>query len=65
MCCPNVTGGLGRGAVYRDAGDAFSIAARGGGSLVASVFSANVAFLARAALELGPHHAERYRSTHR
>ncbi len=41
---------------YRDKADAFSIAERGCGSLAASVFSANSAFLAEAALELGPSH---------
>jgi len=41
---------------YRDKRDGFSIAERGGGSLVASVFSADPAFLAEAAVELGPSH---------
>lgn len=41
---------------YRDKQEAFSIAERGGGSLAASVFSADSEFLAQAALELGPSH---------
>jgi 3,4-dehydroadipyl-CoA semialdehyde dehydrogenase len=41
---------------YRDADDAFALAARAGGSLVASVFSADPAFLAEAALRLAPWH---------
>jgi hypothetical protein len=41
---------------YRDKQEAFSIAERGGGSLAASVFSADSEFLAGAALELGPSH---------
>jgi 3,4-dehydroadipyl-CoA semialdehyde dehydrogenase len=41
---------------YRDKLDAFSIAERGGGSLAASVFSADTAFLSEAALELAPSH---------
>ena len=39
---------------YRDKLDAFAIAERGGGSLAASVFSADPAFLVEAAMELGP-----------
>src|SRR5205814_766289 len=41
---------------YRDRLDAFSIAERGGGSLAASVFSADPTFLSEAALELAPSH---------
>jgi 3,4-dehydroadipyl-CoA semialdehyde dehydrogenase len=40
----------------RDKDDVFSIAGRGGGSLAASVFSTDPAFLAEAALELAPTH---------
>ncbi|MDX1595021.1 MAG: 3,4-dehydroadipyl-CoA semialdehyde dehydrogenase [Gammaproteobacteria bacterium] len=41
---------------YRDADEAFALAARGGGSLVASVFSADPSFAADAAVALGPAH---------
>jgi 3,4-dehydroadipyl-CoA semialdehyde dehydrogenase len=41
---------------YRDADDAFALARRGGGSLVASAFSADAGFLLRAASELGSAH---------
>ncbi|MGH9744745.1 MAG: 3,4-dehydroadipyl-CoA semialdehyde dehydrogenase [Candidatus Acidiferrales bacterium] len=41
---------------YGDTNAAFAIAERGGGSLAASVFSADCAFLAQAAVELGPSH---------
>ena len=41
---------------YRDQLHAFAIAEGGGGSLAASVFSADPAFLARAAMELAPTH---------
>lgn len=41
---------------YADEAQAFALAARGMGSLVASVFSADEAFLARAALRLAPSH---------
>ena len=41
---------------YSDKSEAFSIAARGGGSLAVSVFSEDPAFLAEAAEELGGHH---------
>lgn len=41
---------------YRDKRDAVSIAARGGGSLAASVFSADDEFLSEAAMELAPSH---------
>jgi 3,4-dehydroadipyl-CoA semialdehyde dehydrogenase len=41
---------------YRDAADAFALARRGGGSLVASVFSADAAFLTDAARALAPTH---------
>jgi len=38
---------------YRDEADAFALVARGGGSLVASVYGEDRDFLARAAIELG------------
>lgn len=41
---------------YRDKLEAFSIAERGGGSLAASVFSADPAFLTESAIALGPSH---------
>jgi 3,4-dehydroadipyl-CoA semialdehyde dehydrogenase len=41
---------------YSDKHDAFSIAERGGGSLAASVFSADTSFLEEAAVALGPSH---------
>jgi 3,4-dehydroadipyl-CoA semialdehyde dehydrogenase len=41
---------------YRDAADAFALARRGQGSLVASVFSGDPAFLETAALELADSH---------
>ena len=41
---------------YKDEQDAFALAARGGGSLVASVYSDDRAFLARAVAELGSGH---------
>lgn len=41
---------------YADAADAFAIARRGHGSLVASVFSGDTAFLAEASVELGESH---------
>ncbi len=41
---------------YKDSDDAFALAGRGGGSLVASVFSADPAFLTSAALELAASH---------
>ncbi len=41
---------------YKDAADAFALAARGQGSLVASVFSGDPAFLTTAALALAPTH---------
>lgn len=41
---------------YAAAANAFALARRGGGSLAASVFSADTAFLAKAAVELGPSH---------
>ena len=41
---------------YADAEDAFALARRGGGSLVASVFSADPAFLATSAAALGASH---------
>jgi len=41
---------------YGDQRNAFSIAERGGGSLAASVFSADTAFLDEAAIALGPSH---------
>lgn len=41
---------------YRDETDAFALAARGGGSLVASVFADNHEFLARAVNGLAPSH---------
>jgi len=41
---------------YRDRQDAFMIARRGGGSLAASVFSSDTAFLAQAAATLGTTH---------
>jgi 3,4-dehydroadipyl-CoA semialdehyde dehydrogenase len=41
---------------YRDAADAFALARRGQGSLVASVFSGDPTFLASAALELAESH---------
>jgi 3,4-dehydroadipyl-CoA semialdehyde dehydrogenase len=41
---------------YRDASEAFALARRGGGSLVASVFSADADFLADAARRLAPAH---------
>jgi 3,4-dehydroadipyl-CoA semialdehyde dehydrogenase len=41
---------------YRDADEAYALARRGGGSLVASVFSADPAFLAASAAALGASH---------
>jgi 3,4-dehydroadipyl-CoA semialdehyde dehydrogenase len=41
---------------YRDKAEAFALAQRGGGSLAASVFSADTAFLAEAAIALGTTH---------
>jgi 3,4-dehydroadipyl-CoA semialdehyde dehydrogenase len=41
---------------YGTTGDAFALAARGGGSLVASVFTGDDAFAAEAALALAPTH---------
>ena len=41
---------------YRDKQDAFELAQRGGGSLTASVFSNDTAFLAEAGIALGPTH---------
>ena len=41
---------------YRDKEDAFALARRGGGSLAASVFSADTAFLAEAGVALGTTH---------
>jgi 3,4-dehydroadipyl-CoA semialdehyde dehydrogenase len=41
---------------YRDKGDAFALAQRGGGSLAASVFSSDAGFLADAAAALGTTH---------
>jgi 3,4-dehydroadipyl-CoA semialdehyde dehydrogenase len=41
---------------YRDADDAFALVRRGGGSLVASLYSGDAAFLARATSELGASH---------
>jgi 3,4-dehydroadipyl-CoA semialdehyde dehydrogenase len=41
---------------YRDKAEAFALARRGGGSLAASVFSGDTAFLAEAALALGTTH---------
>jgi 3,4-dehydroadipyl-CoA semialdehyde dehydrogenase len=41
---------------YKDRADAFSLAERGGGSLAASVFSADPEFLLDAAVALGPSH---------
>ena len=41
---------------YKDEAEAFALAARGGGSLVASVYSDDRAFLARAVAELGATH---------
>ena len=41
---------------YRDKEDAFAVARRGGGSLAASVFSSDTAFLAEAATALGTTH---------
>lgn len=41
---------------YRDAGHAYELARRGQGSLVASVYSDDTAFLARSALELADSH---------
>ncbi len=41
---------------YRDEADAFALVARGGGSLVASVFGEDPDFLARAVTELGASH---------
>ena len=41
---------------YRDKQDAFALARRGGGSLAASVFSADTAFLTEAAIALGTTH---------
>ncbi len=41
---------------YKDEADAFALAARGGGSLVASVFGEDRDFLARAVRELGASH---------
>ncbi len=41
---------------YRDETEAFALVARGGGSLVASVFGEDRAFLARAVAEIGPGH---------
>ncbi len=45
---------------YRDADQAFALAARGGGSLAASVFTADDAFAAQAAVALGPSHGRVY-----
>ncbi len=41
---------------YGDKQDAFAVARRGGGSLAASVFSSDAAFLAEAAVALGTTH---------
>ncbi len=41
---------------YRDKAEAFALARRGGGSLAASVFSGDTAFLAEAAIALGTTH---------
>ena len=41
---------------YRDQAEAFELARRGGGSLTASVFSNDTAFLAEAGVALGPTH---------
>jgi 3,4-dehydroadipyl-CoA semialdehyde dehydrogenase len=41
---------------YKDRADAFSLAEQGGGSLAASVFSADPEFLLEAAVALGPSH---------
>jgi len=41
---------------YKDEAQAFALVARGGGSLVASVFGDDRAFFARAVAELGPSH---------
>ena len=41
---------------YRDKAEAFELARRGGGSLTASVFSDDTAFLAEAGVALGPTH---------
>ncbi len=41
---------------YRDPEEGFSLAQRGGGSLAASVFSADPGFLSEAAIALGPTH---------
>jgi len=41
---------------YRDKQDAFALARRGGGSLAASMFSSDTAFLAEAAMALGTTH---------
>jgi 3,4-dehydroadipyl-CoA semialdehyde dehydrogenase len=41
---------------YKDPADAFSLAEQGGGSLAASVFSADPEFLLEAAVALGPSH---------
>lgn len=41
---------------YRDESEAYELARRGGGSLVVSVFSADLAFLASSALALGASH---------
>ncbi len=41
---------------YRDKADAFALARRGGGSLAASVFSADTGFLAEVAVALGTTH---------
>ena len=41
---------------YRDKADAFAVARRGGGSLAASVFSGDTAFLVEAAVALGTTH---------
>ena len=41
---------------YKDEADAFALVARGGGSLVASVFGEDRDFLARAVIELGASH---------
>ena len=41
---------------YKDEADAFALVARGGGSLVASVFGEDRDFLARAVMELGASH---------
>jgi 3,4-dehydroadipyl-CoA semialdehyde dehydrogenase len=41
---------------YRDKRDAFALARRGGGSLTASVFSGDTAFLAEAGIALGTSH---------